>query len=283
MTSYTSSSSEDKILVSETQSEVSNITDLNQTSTIHLQMDDNFDLNSIQNSEIKKLPKSHWQKSDDCYICERIFSIKHPRHHCRSCGKSICGYCSKNKVKKLRVCDICNFRYKNKEYENIKKEYLIELDAQNFSLEDKSRDLREKIGELKIKEEQIIKTNEKKLEVKKKELFESESNLDNLEKLVESKKQEIEKKEEGIRQREDIIKKYEENIKTFENDIEFEQIGFQMQKELTEKNNRKRKILMKIISKLRDLELHSGMTNDESVVKEIEKIEIEIKNLKNIQ
>ena len=247
-------------------------------------MDDNFDLNSNNNStEIKKLSKSHWQKSDDCYICERIFSMKHSRHHCRSCGKSICGYCSKNKVKKLRVCDICYFRYNNKDYENMKKEYLIELDAQNFSLEDKSRDLREKIGELKIKEENVIKTNEKKLEIKKKELLESESNLNNLEKLVESKKQEIEKKEEGIRQREEIIKKYMDNIKTFENDIEFEQIGFQMQKELTEKNNRKRKILTKIISKLRDLELHSGMADNENVVKEIDKIEMEIRNLKNIQ
>lgn len=48
-----------------------------------------------------------------CQICTSEFTITWRRHHCRACGKVICGNCSKNKVyleylKKIgRVCDEC--------------------------------------------------------------------------------------------------------------------------------------------------------------------------------
>jgi hypothetical protein len=51
----------------------------------------------------------------NCMICDERFSIHTRRHHCRICGKCICGSCSNNRLKlvqlkmqkKSRVCDQC--------------------------------------------------------------------------------------------------------------------------------------------------------------------------------
>ncbi|KAG7388053.1 hypothetical protein PHYPSEUDO_013172 [Phytophthora pseudosyringae] len=56
-----------------------------------------------------------WQVEGRCGICSVEFSLMHTRHHCRSCGVSVCGKHSKNKVivptslSKVpqRVCDKC--------------------------------------------------------------------------------------------------------------------------------------------------------------------------------
>mmetsp|Transcript_72304 Transcript_72304/g.172362 ORF Transcript_72304/g.172362 Transcript_72304/m.172362 type:complete len:296 (-) Transcript_72304:12-899(-) len=51
-----------------------------------------------------------------CPLCSRKFGFglpPVPRHHCRSCGRVVCGYCSNNSVplsgfqSKQRVCDTC--------------------------------------------------------------------------------------------------------------------------------------------------------------------------------
>ncbi|XP_071807065.1 uncharacterized protein [Asterias amurensis] len=49
-----------------------------------------------------------------CMICTCEFTITWRRHHCRACGKVICGHCSSNKIpllyltnKVARVCDQC--------------------------------------------------------------------------------------------------------------------------------------------------------------------------------
>lgn len=53
---------------------------------------------------------------DTCMICNKPFSIFNRRHHCRYCGKLLCGDCSKNRMhiprfgytkKKVRVCSVC--------------------------------------------------------------------------------------------------------------------------------------------------------------------------------
>ncbi|CAN6595575.1 E3 ubiquitin-protein ligase Pib1p [Trichomonascus vanleenenianus] len=41
-----------------------------------------------------------WQVDEEatvCYICHRPFTFLFRRHHCRKCGKVVCGYCSDNK------------------------------------------------------------------------------------------------------------------------------------------------------------------------------------------
>jgi hypothetical protein len=66
--------------------------------------------------------KERWEhnlSSDSCRFCETKFSLLTRRHHCRACGKLICGTCSKfrvvryrkpgeaEKTKEKRVCTMC--------------------------------------------------------------------------------------------------------------------------------------------------------------------------------
>ena len=50
-----------------------------------------------------------------CQLCQRSFSLLVRRHHCRNCGKCVCGTCAFSKVrmdqvdenKLQRVCNVC--------------------------------------------------------------------------------------------------------------------------------------------------------------------------------
>eukprot|EP00755_Sulcionema_specki_P023031 Sspe_Gene.77898::Locus_48708_Transcript_1_1_Confidence_1.000_Length_1322::g.77898::m.77898 len=60
-----------------------------------------------------------WTQDEDvktCYQCQREFTIRRRRHHCRRCGKIFCGRCSvhrqplptgEDEVLLARVCDAC--------------------------------------------------------------------------------------------------------------------------------------------------------------------------------
>ncbi|OWZ10890.1 LOW QUALITY PROTEIN: hypothetical protein PHMEG_00016172 [Phytophthora megakarya] len=62
-----------------------------------------------------------WQVEDRCGLCNVEFSLMNTRHHCRSCGRSVCGKHSRNKVivptslSKVpqRVCDKCYPKCRN--------------------------------------------------------------------------------------------------------------------------------------------------------------------------
>lgn len=49
-----------------------------------------------------------------CSKCERDFTLKRRKHHCRNCGSVFCGACSGNTMvlasqpKPVRVCDNCH-------------------------------------------------------------------------------------------------------------------------------------------------------------------------------
>ena len=54
------------------------------------------------------------EDSSQCVICNKVFGrIKNRRHHCRNCGRLICGKCSSRRhiiaseVEPARVCDDC--------------------------------------------------------------------------------------------------------------------------------------------------------------------------------
>ena len=62
--------------------------------------------------------QDHWQKdveARECAICETRFGVIERRHHCRRCGRCVCGKCSSRKqvlldlafTKPVRVCDQC--------------------------------------------------------------------------------------------------------------------------------------------------------------------------------
>ncbi|KAL3674031.1 hypothetical protein V7S43_001714 [Phytophthora oleae] len=67
------------------------------------------------NSAMAQFKPKRWQVEDRCGICNSDFSLMNTRHHCRSCGLSVCGKHSRNKVivpsslSKVpqRVCDKC--------------------------------------------------------------------------------------------------------------------------------------------------------------------------------
>ncbi|KAJ6251135.1 faciogenital dysplasia protein [Anaeramoeba flamelloides] len=73
-------------------------------------------LSLSQKRDLKKAPV--WVPDSlaiNCGLCNKAFSMLKRRHHCRSCGKCICGNCSKYKIvlehlhkfKKVRVCNRC--------------------------------------------------------------------------------------------------------------------------------------------------------------------------------
>ena len=62
-----------------------------------------------------------WQPDEEasqCCCCSQDFSITVRRHHCRACGRCVCGSCSGSKMKvagyegEERVCDECFERAK---------------------------------------------------------------------------------------------------------------------------------------------------------------------------
>eukprot|EP00347_Sterkiella_histriomuscorum_P016764 403351941 len=65
--------------------------------------------------------KVEFHELNNCEICYIKFNTTHRRHHCRRCGKSVCGKCSNNEKplsrsdqKKLyRVCDQCDTELQN--------------------------------------------------------------------------------------------------------------------------------------------------------------------------
>ncbi|CAI5738276.1 unnamed protein product [Peronospora farinosa] len=67
------------------------------------------------NSPMDEFKPKPWQVQDRCGICSIEFSLLTKRHHCRSCGLSVCGRHSKNRVivptslskAQQRVCDSC--------------------------------------------------------------------------------------------------------------------------------------------------------------------------------
>ncbi|KAG1699804.1 hypothetical protein DVH05_012696 [Phytophthora capsici] len=73
------------------------------------------------NSAMAQFKPKRWQVEDRCGICSSEFSLMNTRHHCRSCGLSVCGKHSRNKVivptslSKVpqRVCDKCYPKCRN--------------------------------------------------------------------------------------------------------------------------------------------------------------------------
>ena len=48
-----------------------------------------------------------WQPDEEaasCTICSRPFSLLIRRHHCRKCGKIVCGWCSGHRIRLMRAC-----------------------------------------------------------------------------------------------------------------------------------------------------------------------------------
>ena len=57
---------------------------------------------------------THDDDVNDCALCKKAFSLFNRKHHCRLCGKVVCGGCSPHKGKvpefkqPVRLCDLCH-------------------------------------------------------------------------------------------------------------------------------------------------------------------------------
>ncbi|KAJ6247588.1 faciogenital dysplasia protein [Anaeramoeba flamelloides] len=112
----------------------------------------------------------------NCGLCNKAFSMLKRRHHCRSCGKCICGNCSKYKIvlehlhkfKKVRVCNRC---YKeildDEEFTQVMKNTCSNNVTSSMSMENNYPIILKKFenGEMSI----INKKNDKKKKQKRKE------------------------------------------------------------------------------------------------------------------
>lgn len=76
------------------------------------------------------------QDTLNCEICAGKFTFTFRRHHCRACGKCICGDCSKNRMsvpyledgKPVRVCDACfSIKEDSRQLEEIVKRNMFKL------------------------------------------------------------------------------------------------------------------------------------------------------------
>ena len=83
---------------------------------------------TITPRSLKPLTKddNSWESDnsvDECYLCEKQFTVFTRKHHCRNCGKIICDDCSSQKIKfdndtdAERVCDLCYSCSSNKNSE----------------------------------------------------------------------------------------------------------------------------------------------------------------------
>ncbi|CAK4870664.1 unnamed protein product [Aphanomyces euteiches] len=69
--------------------------------------------------KIELVPKMLWKESEHCVMCRKTFRAFRRRHHCRLCGNSVCGDCSKTihldipamdqdqHVSSVRACSKC--------------------------------------------------------------------------------------------------------------------------------------------------------------------------------
>ena len=46
-------------------------------------------------------------EADTCSVCSTAFTAINRRHHCRPCGKLVCGGCSSHRLAAARACDPC--------------------------------------------------------------------------------------------------------------------------------------------------------------------------------
>ncbi|XP_050437503.1 RUN and FYVE domain-containing protein 2 isoform X4 [Adelges cooleyi] len=72
---------------------------------------------ALEEAANTSLGQAHWERDNEvtnCKRCEKDFSLRRRKHHCRNCGGIFCALCSDNMMmlpssaKPVRVCDDCN-------------------------------------------------------------------------------------------------------------------------------------------------------------------------------
>ncbi|CAI2378734.1 unnamed protein product [Moneuplotes crassus] len=119
-----------------------------------------------KNNQLNGDEEAKFEEKDFCQLCGVEFKkIFKPRHHCRSCLRSVCSNCSKGSGKN-RMCDMCITEEENQELKNTYEGVLDQKQAQLEALKHRIINLDSKT-EAKKKQLEIEKQNlQKNLEEK---------------------------------------------------------------------------------------------------------------------
>lgn len=194
--------------------------------------------------------KEDWKNEKQCYICERPFSLKHSQHHCRLCANSVCGPCSKNKVKDNRVCDICWMKHNNTKLEIQKKSYLKSLATWTKELDEKITQLKELISEKETQKDRLVNDIEDNNNRMVSRIYELEKSLENLKMIYESKISEKKNLEDAIRTRTQVMNENNTKLRDLEGQISVMEMRIQNAKSNYEMKYKKKEDLKKHLQDL---------------------------------
>ena len=79
---------------------------------------------------MEAVEEKDWTQDEKCQCCDKDIRKKFSCHHCRKCGKSVCGDCSKSKIGDKRVCDECIKEYLLIENWYSDKQYIMKLEKE---------------------------------------------------------------------------------------------------------------------------------------------------------
>jgi len=148
---------------------------------------------------VSMVTKDEWAREEKCYVCriffDRFKSVN--QHHCRVCGKSSCGSCSRKKINDQRVCDICftknvlsNQQKRRKQQLETKSNFIKELKNKTVEIEHDIIKVQEEIDKNKLemdKEEKNYKEMIKNKENESKKLKDiTKLRKDNYERMMTS-------------------------------------------------------------------------------------------------
>lgn len=211
-----------------------------------------------------KVNNDSWQNANFCFLCERKFNkIKYPRHHCRLCGKSCCDDCSKKRITKNRVCDICFMKHTNEKVELQKKSYLKQLSSWTKELSEKIKMMRKQVTEKEKQRDRLIAESDDNNRQMILRISDLEKNLQNLKTIYDSKVSEKASLEEAIKTRKTILNESESKLRELDNKVVIMGLSVDDQKSKYEMQLAKRDALRRHLQDLINSEENFRQAHDE--------------------
>jgi len=140
---------------------------------------------------LKFMEKEDWTEEKHCHICTRGFKKMNGvfAHHCRMCGRGVCGECSVKKINDNRVCDLCYYKAENKRSEDRRDD---QLKSKNASIKTYKKQLlkeKEHLNEIIQQRYNLKKVTEEEKEEQRKAITRLQEEKVKLDKAFEKKKE----------------------------------------------------------------------------------------------
>lgn len=180
---------------------------------------DTLNSNITAPQNIQFITEKEFKKATYCLYCDRIFDFNLRRHHCRICGSSCCDNCSKKKIKKNRICDMCYYKTLNYKFEIQKENYIASMIEMNKELEEKISELKDLIEQKKIEKEEIDKQLYIENKNQKEENDALEKEIEEIELEFDNKKKELYNLEEKYNNKQKKLEYYKKKLEDNNNEI----------------------------------------------------------------